>query len=549
MEIRPNQPNMRFIVALAVLFVALAVAVPSRAASPARCSSNVDAQTQTRVVTSENDLGFALLRRSPKNAFISPFSIGQALGVVYLGARGATAKAFVSASVVPPIDPTDFACASQNLRADLPATDPGLTLDFANALWVRQGLTLKTAFVDSASAAFGADVKSLDFTSPEALRTINAWVSERTRGHIPAILSRLGEAQAIVTNAVYFKGLWERTFAKSQTSPDRFFGAAGTTTVPFMKQTSTFPYYADAGFQIVRLGYRGDRFAMYVVLPTKVTGSAIENALGNSLANALSHAAPRQVELHLPKLHLNYDANLNAPLMNLGLAVAFSDRADFSGISDKPLQITSVVHKTTLDVDEAGTTATAATAVIMETTARYNPERPVIVNVDRPFFCIIRDDRSGAVLFLGAIGDVAGPSVAANPATAVLKKFYAWYAVQPNHDWAPHISQVKSLFDPGLYTSLLTVLHSEANQKEPIIDFDPFVNAQYDAQSYEFGTPSTKGGDVLVPVTLNRSVRTAPKSTLTAVLRKNAAGNYVIYNLIYDPTFNLRAYLQKVLKK
>jgi serine protease inhibitor len=538
---------MRFIVALGVLFVALAV--PSYAATRPLCSSSVDAQTQTRVVTAENDLGFALLRRSSKNAFISPFSIGQALGVVYLGARGDTVKAFVSASVVPPIDPTGVACASQNLRADLPAADPGVTLDFANALWVRRGLTLKTAFVGSASEAFGADVKSLDFASPDALRTINAWVSERTKGHIPTILSRLGAAQAIVTNAVYFKGLWERTFAKSQTSPARFFGAAGPTTVPFMKQTETIPYYADAGFQMVRLGYRGDRFAMYVVLPATGTGLAMASALGSAFAKALAHAAPRQVYLHLPKLHLNYEANLVAHLTNLGLGVAFSDRADFSGISDRPLQITSVVHKTTLDVDEAGTTATAATAVVMEATARYNPEVPVVVNVDHPFFCIVRDDRSGAVLFLGAISDVGAAGVAASPATAVLKKFYQWYSVQPNHDWTPHFSQVKSLFDRGLYAALLAVLRSEANQKEPIIDFDPFVNAQFDAQSYEFGTPSTKGGDVLVPVTLNRSVRTAPKSTLTAVLRKNAAGSYVIYNLIYDPKFNLRDYLQKQLKK
>jgi hypothetical protein len=171
------------------------------------------------------------------------------------------------------------------------------------------------------------------------------------------------------------------------------------------------------------------------------------------------------------------------------------------------------------------------------------------VNVDHPFFCVIRDDRSGAVLFVGAISDVAGTGAAANSATDVLKKFYEWYEVQPNHRWTDHFSQVKSLFDPGLYTALVTVLHSKANQEEPILDFDPFVNAQWDAKSYAFGTPSTKGGDVLVPVTLNLSGRPEAKTTLTAVLRKNAAGNYVIYNLIYDPTFNLRDFLQKQLKK
>lgn len=134
-------------------------------------------------------------------------------------------------------------------------------------------------------------------------------------------------------------------------------------------------------------------------------------------------------------------------------------------------------------------------------------------------------------------------------AVAVLKKFYAWYLIQPNHNWADRLGGVKSLFDPGLYTMLETVLHSEANQREPILDFDPFVNAQWDAKSYAFGTPTAKGADVLIPVTLNPSGHPNPKSKLTAVLFRNASGSYVIYNLIYDPTFNLRDFLRQQLKK
>jgi len=134
-------------------------------------------------------------------------------------------------------------------------------------------------------------------------------------------------------------------------------------------------------------------------------------------------------------------------------------------------------------------------------------------------------------------------------ATAVLKKFYDWYLRQPNHEWTKHFAQTKPLFDPTLYTMLVTVLHSKANQQEPIIDFDPFVNAQWDAASYALGTPTTKGSNVQVPVTLNLSGRPNAKTRLTAVLRKNTSGSYVIYNLIYDPTFNLRDFLRKQLKK
>lgn len=377
------------------------------AGTPAKCSPALAPETQRRVVAAQNDLGFALLRTAiGKNVFISPLSIAQALGMVYLGARGATAKAFVKSSIVPPGDPSDFACASQNLRAGLPQSGSDVAFEFANALWVRQGLPLEPSFVERAHAAFGADVGALDFGSPDALRTINQWVSRRTHGHIPTILNSLGGAEAIVANAVYFRALWEQAFSRSATYTDRFFGAAGTTSVPFMNQTATFSYYAGDGFQVVRLGYRGERFAMYVVLPKQGTGLTMESALSRALAAALAHATPQRVDLHLPKLHFAYGTDLVAPLTDLGLGIAFSDRADFGGISDRPMRIGSVIHKTTLDVDEAGTTATAATAVVMETAVRVEPNPPIVVKVDHPFFCIIRDDRSGAVLFLGAIGDV-----------------------------------------------------------------------------------------------------------------------------------------------
>ena len=153
-----------------------------------------------------------------------------------------------------------------------------------------------------------------------------------------------------------------------------------------------------------------------------------------------------------------------------------------------------------------------------------------------------------AVLALLAAAPIP-PRADDSGATAVLKQFYGWYERQPNHEWTEHFSQVKALFDPGLYSMLVTVLHSKANQREPILDFDPFVNAQWDAASSAFGTPTIIGIDVHVPVTLTPAQRLNPKTRLTAVLRKNASGSYVIYNLIYDPTFNLRGFLQKQVQK
>jgi len=147
----------------------------------------------------------------------------------------------------------------------------------------------------------------------------------------------------------------------------------------------------------------------------------------------------------------------------------------------------------------------------------------------------------------------SSPALASNAttaprATAAVKDFYGWYLVQPNHEWTAHLSQIKSTFDPTLYTMLQTVLHSKANQEEPVMDFDPFVNAQWDATAYALGTPVVKGAEVLIPVTLNPAGHPNPKTTLTVDLQMDASGRWLIYNFTYDAAFNLRDFLRKQLK-
>lgn len=142
----------------------------------------------------------------------------------------------------------------------------------------------------------------------------------------------------------------------------------------------------------------------------------------------------------------------------------------------------------------------------------------------------------------------AGEAAAASSATSVVKNFYGWYLVQPNHEWTAHLPQIKSTFDPSLYLMFETVLHSKANQEEPVMDFDPFVNAQWDATSYVLGTPVIKGAEVRIPVMLNPAGHPNRRTTLTVVLRTDASGRWVIYNFMYSATFNLRDFLSKQLK-
>ena len=252
---------------------------------------------------------------SGKNVFISPFSIAQALGVVYLGARGATAKAFVKSSVVPAVDPSDFACASQNLRAGLPQTDADLALEFANALWVRQGLSLKTIVRRQGEGGVWCRRHVARLQQPRrAAHDQRVGQPADAKGTFPTILNSVAGAEAIVTNAVYFKALWEEAFMPRKRAPATSWARPRTTSVPFMNQTTTFSYYAGTGFELVRLGYRGDRFAMYVVLPKQGTGLAMESTLPDAFATARANATPRRVNLHLPKLHLAYETDLVSPL-------------------------------------------------------------------------------------------------------------------------------------------------------------------------------------------------------------------------------------------
>jgi serpin B len=362
-------------------------------------------------------MGVALyksLSAEPGNVFISPISIAGAFGPVVAGAQGETRTAIASALRFPADGGDALHPELGGLLQRLERTRDGATLSIANALWVKKGYALRPEFEATARRHYDARVEGLDFESaavPSAKR-INDWVSGETRGRIRNLItaSSLNDrTRLVVTNAVYFLGDWAQPFNPSRTSEQPFHETGGQTRqVPLMMDKGRFRYLETPRFQAVDLPYKDDRLSMSVFLPKKRDGlPAFETELSDARLSGwlreLDASEPREVQLHLPKLKAELSYDLVPALSAMGMGIAFDPRrANLRGIAPEDLFISQVVHKSFVRIDEKGTEAAAATGVVIEATgARSNP--PPVFRADHPFFFLLRDKESGAILFMGRI--------------------------------------------------------------------------------------------------------------------------------------------------
>jgi serpin B len=368
------------------------------------------------VARGNSDFGVALyksLADEPGNVFLSPISIAGAFGPVSAGARQETLAEIARALRLPAGGGPGLHPALGGLLRDLEREREGTRLSIANALWVQRGLLLKAPFEAIAREAYDARVESLDFVrGEEAAARINGWVKEETRGRIPTLISPdslNGDTALVITNAVYFLGDWTTPFNASNTRDEPFYlQGGGVRQIPLMYRKDPFRYLETATFQAVDLPYKDERLSMSLFLPKRRDGlAAFEAELSEaglrSWLERLDAAQPREVRLHLPKLEIKQEYDLVPPLRSLGINSAFTpNRADLRGIAEADLFISQVIHKTFLRVDEKGTEAAAATGIEIEvTSAPLVP--PITFRADHPFFFVIRDKTSGAILFLGRI--------------------------------------------------------------------------------------------------------------------------------------------------
>ena len=356
------------------------------------------------------------LRKDRGNLFYSPYSISVALAMTYAGARGETERQIADAlhyslpqgRLHPAFNALDLALASRGEGAQ-GKDEEGFRLHIANAIWGQTGYTFLSEFLDVLAVNYGAGLKLVDFVAaPEQARlTINDWVSEQTEGRIEDLIPA-GAIDAltrlVLTNAIYFNAAWSMPFQEELTEDDPFHLLdGGEVTVPMMKQTESFRYTAGKGYQAVELPYDGRELSMVLLVPETGKFEAFEDSLDvDRVESILENLAPTQVALSMPKFEIESSFSLVDALAALGMPDAFSADADFSGMTgNRKVFISDVVHKAFVSVDEAGTEAAAATAVIMKLTAA--PAEPVRVTIDRPFIFAIRDIQTNALLFVGRV--------------------------------------------------------------------------------------------------------------------------------------------------
>jgi serine protease inhibitor len=357
---------------------------------------------------------FAELTKSnvEQNVFISPTSVALALALAYNGARGETARAIARTLELGDTGLDALNRANAALIESLSALDPHVVLAIANALWARQDISFAPGFLQRSQDFYRAEIATLDFGAAGAVAAINEWVRRNTAGKIETIIDQIDRSAVMfLINAIYFKGRWAKPFDPRRTREMPFTLADGRHKPhPMMAQTGKFDYYALPGFQAISLPYGAGRASMYIFLPEQRSSlRAFRRELTHkSWESWLRHFRPTEGTIMLPRFKLAYQATLNDALKALGMGIAFDlRRADFGAMfaDGKPgASIDEVKHKTFVEVNEEGTEAAAVTSIGM-IRMTMAPQRSFSMIVDRPFFCAIRDNQTGALLFMGAITD------------------------------------------------------------------------------------------------------------------------------------------------
>ena len=295
----------------------------------------------------------------------------------------------------------------------------GFELNIANSVWVQEGHGFLADYLDILAGSYGGEARRVDFrTAPQdAVRRINDWVSKATKGRIDQLVSPDSIdkfTRLVLANAVYFKAEWIMPFGENSTTRRTFFGlGGGESRTPMMRQMARFAYGQGQGYQALELGYKGGEVAMTLLVPDARSFTEFESSLdSHMLAQVLAEMEQRQVRLTMPKFGLEASFKLAETLQRMGMANAFDDEAaEFQGMNglsclerdDECLYISEVAHRAVVTVDEAGTEASAATAVIIMTPTSIIPGEPVELTIDRPFIFLVRDRATGAVLFMGRV--------------------------------------------------------------------------------------------------------------------------------------------------
>lgn len=329
-----------------------------------------------------------------ENVVVSPYSAGVALSMVAEGAEGQTRVEF------------DNALNGCLFKATDLGSNDTVVVKSANSVWVTDDFSIRNRYVSLLENDFDAFITTLNFSDPATVKAINNWCAENTNGKITEIIDRITPGMVMMlVNALYFNAPWDEPFLTRNTQEDVFHGISADVQVPMMNKTSRLNYAEYQGCQMVELPYAGERYAMYVVLPSEnLDVDKMISYLNETLyEQAMGMMAPAKVRLTMPKVRLETSLVLNQSLNKMGIVTAFTSAADFKGIAEMgPLVLDQVKQKCYIDISEKGTEAAAVTSVGVRLTS-IRPENVVTMNVNRPYLFFIADRTDGNILFAGKV--------------------------------------------------------------------------------------------------------------------------------------------------
>lgn len=346
-----------------------------------------------------------LSNEDKENVMISPVSLSLALGMTYNGAENETKSAFEKT-----LNYTNFTREGTNainkeIISNLSENSNGTLFEIANSIWVDNLFPVKENFIDVNKNNYKAEVESLNFSDANSVDIINNWVSDKTYQKIPKIIERIRPEEVMfLINALYFKSDWKYGFDKEKTQEMPFYGDNGIENVATMQLTDSLSFYENNALSMVKLPYKNDKYSMTILLPKgdKEIADLTNNLTNDNWTDWNQNISKEKVSLSMPKFKFSYQKQLNNPLSDLGLGIAFSNGADFNGISDVAVSISYVLQKTFIEVEEEGIESAAVTSVGIGTTSIAPQNKQVSLN--RPFLFTITEKETGSICFLGKIG-------------------------------------------------------------------------------------------------------------------------------------------------
>ncbi|NWS72525.1 A1AT2 antiproteinase, partial [Crotophaga sulcirostris] len=351
-----------------------------------------------------------ILEEADKNVFFSPMSISTAFAMLAVGAKTTTLSQIFEGLGFNGLAETriqDIHESFHKVLAVLNCTDVNITLNIGNALFTAIGYELQETFLQNTKQFYDAEFKSSNFLNPEeAKNQINTYVKEKTKGKIPELIARLDQSTVLVlVNYIYFKAAWEKSFDPLRTYEDDFFiNKNDSVRVNMMQRDSSYDSYYDEDLscEVVELPYQGTARAL-LILPDDGKMKQVEDALSKeTVCKWDSRLVSRRLHLQLPKISISGSYDVKKLLKEMGITEVFSGSADLSGVAgDRNLQVSQAIHKALLEVDEAGTEAAGATAIILTRVLRPS----VTITFNRPFLLLITDKATSTTLFIGKVVD------------------------------------------------------------------------------------------------------------------------------------------------